>query len=557
MTAALQISGAEISTMGTIQTGEPAGQVKTISDISNRLFESSPNQSKSSSNEVTSSDLNAEKNASLVEDKALDSAAYPKTAYQEREAINRIYNETGQHSKTKPLSDSEMKEMFGRVIERVKQDFELTGVLRSHGINLKRGAGGYMVANCPFPNHADSSPSFKVKSGSEQYCCYGCSAKGDVLDFIRDFHRLGGVKDAIQYLTGKTVPELYKAIKNGGKLPVAQAKVPTIAKQIAPPEPEKSSEEIEANLENATNVYVALLGLLEIEPVHAEQLNRRGINLSEALLLGYRSFPTDRNQRIKICKQLRQAGCELKGVPGFFRLPPREFSKGQWCMGGDRWGFRDIKTEESGVFKVTGLLIPTRDLEGRIRRLKVRNDAPGDEVPEAVKERFPERYMAFSSTAREDGAGSGAWVHVARPIYPRQNSSETETLWITEGEIKADIAALFLGETVLGMPGVGQSPGLAINTALAGGFREICVAMDSEDKPHVKLAIASLIKLAKENSLGISVACWDENKGKGLDDLLAAGGAPEVFEPDTWWNRLSIEHKKYVTDRINGRGAVR
>ena len=451
----------------------------------------------------------------------------------------------------------DLKEMFDTVIREIKRDYNLSSVLRSHGVDLKRASGGYMVANCPFPNHADSSPSFKVKIPSgETYTCYGCQAKGDVLDFIRDYHHLTGVTEAINYLTGKNVKQLYEEINKGRTTKNPYAAYKTAPKVVAPAAPVKSPEEIESELANATDVYIALIGLLGIDPDHEEQLRQRGISKSEAMLLGYRSFPTDRNLRIKICKSLRQAGYELKGVPGFFRLPPRQYNKGQWCLGGDRWGFRDIKTE-SEVYKVTGMLIPTRDLDGKIRRLKVRNDAPGEDVPAEVASKFPERYMAFSSAERDDGAGSGAWVHVARPIYEKGSSADTRVLWITEGEIKADISALYLGETVLGMPGVGQCPQRAIDTALEGGFREICVAMDAEEKPHVKLAVAKLIKLAKENNLEVSVAVWDESLGKGLDDLLAGGGAPEVFAPDNWWQRLSIEHKTYVTERISGRGAIK
>lgn len=443
-----------------------------------------------------------------------------------------------------------------KVVAFVKQEYSLVTVLRQHGIQLNRAASGYLVANCPFPNHTDSSPSFKIKtSNPDVYLCYGCTAKGDVLHFIRDYHRLNTVSEAVKYLTGRSVRDIWLEIKAGSqpKAPPAN-EFGTDLEIIKPVQSRRASEN---ELANATDVYIALLALLGLDEVHQRQLAQRGITLNEALLLGYRSIPVDRNQRIKICKQLRQCGYDLKNVPGFFRLPPRQYSKGTWCFGGDKWGFRDIKGEAEGeVYQVTGLFIPTRDLEGRIRRLKIRNDAPGEQIPEALRTRFPERYMAFSSTSREDGASAGAWVHVARPIY--QNSKkETQVLWITEGEIKADISALYLGETTLGMPGVGQCPHLALEIALEGGFKEICVAMDAEEKPHVKLAIAKLVKLAKENNLEVSVAVWDGNQGKGLDDLLVTGGAPEVITPEFWWKRLSGEHKRYVLDRIDGRGATR
>ena len=468
---------------------------------------------------------------------------------------------SAKRSESKTLSKEELaakhKKIFQKVCRRIKLDYDLAQVIGTHGIHLKRAASGYLVANCPFPNHADKSPSFKIKlSKPDKYICYGCQASGDVLDFIRDFHYLKNIGEAVEHLTGKTVKENWNQMKNGKAKPPQEKNDVSIADSAeAAPDEEKTidHEQIRRELDNATDVYIALIGLLGIEPEHVKQFEARGISLQEATQLGYRSLPCDRNERIKICKNLRRAGYDLNNVPGFYRLPKRKYSKGQYCFGGNGWGFRDIKTENGEVFEVPGVLIPTRDLEGRIRRLKIRNDAPAPDLPDEVKYLFPARYMAFSSTDRDAGASAGSFVHVARPLYQNGNIGTPKTesvLWITEGEIKADVSALYLQETVLGMPGVGQCPDKAITQAQAGNFSEICVAMDAEDKPHVKLAIAKLIRLAKQNGLGASVAVWEAAQGKGLDDLVAAGGAPMVMSPESWWQHLTDKHKDYIHQRI-------
>ena len=74
------------------------------------------------------------------------------------------------------------------LIARVKDQYPLLGVLGAAGARTRRQGSSYVVANCPFPNHKDSSPSFKVKlSTPDRFYCYGCSASGDFSNsFPRD-----------------------------------------------------------------------------------------------------------------------------------------------------------------------------------------------------------------------------------------------------------------------------------------------------------------------------------------------------------------------------------
>jgi DNA primase len=44
----------------------------------------------------------------------------------------------------------------------------------------------YVMYNCPFQDHNDKKPSFRVhKKG---YYCYGCQKRGNYWQFIKDYH---------------------------------------------------------------------------------------------------------------------------------------------------------------------------------------------------------------------------------------------------------------------------------------------------------------------------------------------------------------------------------
>jgi DNA primase len=69
-----------------------------------------------------------------------------------------------------------------------------------------RKQSGRHVGLCPF--HAEKTPSFHVFS--DHYYCFGCKAKGDIIDFVRQTKGMGFI-EALKYLTqkyGVEAPEL-------------------------------------------------------------------------------------------------------------------------------------------------------------------------------------------------------------------------------------------------------------------------------------------------------------------------------------------------------------
>lgn len=87
----------------------------------------------------------------------------------------------------------------------IRRDYPLEQVV---GATLKlRKSGANKLAVCPF--HADRSPSL-VLYPDNTYHCYGCSAHGDVIDYVSKTQNVS-TSDAIRHLTGGSAPVMDEA----------------------------------------------------------------------------------------------------------------------------------------------------------------------------------------------------------------------------------------------------------------------------------------------------------------------------------------------------------
>jgi len=87
-------------------------------------------------------------------------------------------------------------------VERIRAEVSLYETAARYGVKLERD-GEEFVACCPF--HGEDTPSFTIFTGKdhiERMHCFGCGAKGDVLDFVM---AIEGKKlpEAIEILGGK------------------------------------------------------------------------------------------------------------------------------------------------------------------------------------------------------------------------------------------------------------------------------------------------------------------------------------------------------------------
>lgn len=82
-------------------------------------------------------------------------------------------------------------------IQSIRRANPITDVITNSGVELRR-SGPRLAGRCPF--HTDAQPSLVVYPEGASYFCFGCSAGGDVIDFVS---RLNGVgfREAVSLLS--------------------------------------------------------------------------------------------------------------------------------------------------------------------------------------------------------------------------------------------------------------------------------------------------------------------------------------------------------------------
>jgi hypothetical protein len=166
----------------------------------------------------------------------------------------------------------------------------------------------------------------------------------------------------------------------------------------------------------------------------------------------------------------------------------------------------------------------------------------------AVKVKKGNRYMWLSSAGEEGGTGAGPLpVHVAIPSdqlreWKTGTTLKKDVVWLTEGPLKADIAADLLdilyredemkdlGDTVLSIPGV-NSWRIILPMLEEMGVKRVIFAfdMDANTNPEVKKHLIECIQTLKNEGYTIDLALWKESEGKGIDNLLLKGIIPEIM----------------------------
>lgn len=274
-------------------------------------------------------------------------------------------------------------------------------------------------ACCPCPEHnhdGDQNPSLRITLGDDDRILVKCRV-GCQTDAVLDALNLDWV-DLFP-------PQDEEEICLEGLNPSA----------TAPTRRPKPTEE--ADLALYDRAYQLLLSQLPLDEDHHGNLRRRGLADSEIDRRGYGSLRnTVRGLAARAVHQ--QLGDAVFGVPGFV----------QGAFGVTLDG------------EATGLLIPVRDLHGRVVALKIRRATEP-------------RYVYLTSSG--SGPSPGSPVHV--PLGIPMTAS---TVRITEGELKADVAFVLDGTPTIVVPGVTQwRPALPLLETL--GARTAVLSFDAMD----------------------------------------------------------------------------
>jgi len=270
-------------------------------------------------------------------------------------------------------------------------------------------------------------------------------------------------------------------------------------------------------------VYRALLKKLVLSPRHRENLQTRGLSDDIIEKRQYKSLVAMESTR-GICHLLLKEGYPLEGIPGFYQDR------------NDQWVFMTLP----------GFLIPIEDEQGRIQGFQIRVDDGFREYLSSKGKDDIGKYIYFSSTGKKNGCSSGALIHVA---VPENKNLKDYRVWLTEGPLKADIAARYTNMPFLGVPGVSVYR-QAAQKAEELGIKRTAVAydMDIRENPHVQKAEIELLKELYRRGISAVPVNWHIDYGKGIDDAAVCIANHQIPIPTEILERVFKPNQKAVLE---------
>jgi hypothetical protein len=349
-----------------------------------------------------------------------------------------------------------------------------------------RRAGGEWRTRCPA--HADSGPSLYVRDQGDAgniliRCNAGCDTEAilgrlnlAMTDLFYDDEAQVEIDDDLAPRAGAPAPR-------AGEIPVDAEG------------PRRKLETSEGGAPPAMrhDVYSRLLESLDLANRHRDGLRERGLDDDQIERRGYRSLEGF---------ALRQAIGKLKS----------RFDEGSLLQ---IPGFRRTRGEVRFV-DAEGLLIPVRDLDGKIIALKLRPDERGDGP----------KYLWVSSG--DAGPSPGSPPHV-----PLGTPRQAATVRLTEGELKADVASALSGLPTIGVPGVASwQAGVPILRTMGARVVHLAFDADAWAKPGVAKDLVDCAERLRDEGFEVRLERWRPQHAKGVDDLLAGGRFPELVPED-------------------------
>ncbi|MGQ3049868.1 MAG: phage/plasmid primase, P4 family [Niveispirillum sp.] len=364
-----------------------------------------------------------------------------------------------------------------------------------HGRLIQQG--GYYQALCPF--HDERNPSLSIDPRAQRYRCHGCGKAGDIIQWVMD-------RD------GVTFPEACATLGGEREIDHTTSRIPT-PRPAPPPRPTPAYTATDAD-----TVYRWLLPRMPLSTQHREQLMaRRGTAMSaeqmDAMIEreAYGTVPADVDLSVmgyELAREIGTMGPTARSVPG---------------VGGTGGGAKIGLTPGA-------LVVPVRDADGRIVALRQR--IVGSDGKKAYI--YP--------------TGTRPAVHHPVRVPGRQYADGV--VCITEGEIKAAIAAAMTDTYTISVPGAAFVEA-AVQAVRALGASAIRVAydMDWQQKSSVSGHLVAMIQaLRDEAGIGVDLAYWG-GVHKGLDDALTASQEVKTVHVDDELLAELTQHHQELLER--------
>lgn len=323
---------------------------------------------------------------------------------------------------------------------------------------------------CPICDRGGKKKHLNINTDKDVFCCPKCSSGGGVVAFYA-FMKYGTDPELIKANPDLKLSMLKEMKEIGG---FDNINYDDYKKKTKEPPPRKDFPP--TSVEERNKTYSALLDKVSLSKKHYNDLIKRGLRKSDILKNGYASVPALTFD----CTSLE--GCEFRGVPGFYK------NQGLWTLRHNAKGF----------------FIPVRDIDKNIQGLQIR-----------LNKTDSMKYIWLSTADYDSGSGAETWAHFV--------GSPEETIYITEGPLKADIIHRFNNVPVIAVPGVNALTHLEImlKELKKLGVSKIITAFDMDYKTneHVFKSYNKLLEILYGLGLSTKRLNWDENY-KGYDDYL-------------------------------------
>ena len=362
--------------------------------------------------------------------------------------------------------------------------FNFVDVIYCVGIPISKIRGVYMYIDCPecFYNpqtgHSGKGKC-EVRIQSGVYSCPRCGTfKGGMLDLYRYY------RNCDSHTANKEMREYVGA-------PQYRQRKLQVQKIVESAERSVFDNVNLAKRNEIDRTYRTFLSLCSLAEKHKKDLIRRGLSEKNIAHFGFKSTPVTYEERHKIISELLHRGCTLKGVPGFYVN-----KTGQW----------DINIYN----KIEGYFIPMCNLQNQCLGIQIRLDAPD---PKKGK------YTWLSSNGMNQGVKRTSVPHITN------THNLSDSIYVTEGGLKADIAHILSNRTFMAIAGVTQFKVLPVifSQFKKNGVKRIIDSFDSDCKynTNVERARQTIKYYAVKAGLEYYRMEWDE-KYKGIDDYLLA-----------------------------------
>jgi hypothetical protein len=446
------------------------------------------------------------------------------------------------------LTAEEVKELA----EELKARIDIVDVVSDYVSLRKQGQNHFGL--CPF--HSERTPSFSVHQDKQIFKCFGCGKGGDIYTFLREI-------EGIDFRTA--VQKVSERCQHTSDYRRKVEEFPTSNK---------------LDEENLDRISRELQHHLTLSPEHLALLlaPERGMTVREVEIRGYRSFPEKPWEALSKVNQK-----DFDGYPGAYLATHTHGDKTReyWTLNRSKRGggilipihnernhivgwqirldhvlnvistdtnytdkFNCHLNHEEGIIKILwdGEIIseiPEHSLAiGEKKAITIKANGQKITLGEiSIKKGQKYFWLASGNKPRGTEAGNPLPIHVAVPTAIRQQLKPGQLLtvkkvYITEGPIKADIAAEKMNEVFIGIPGL-------------SAWRQAMQTIENMECEHAVLAfdmdiarkeeLRDQIKLFKEKLeempriQQVDIALWSEEQhGKGIDDVLLRGHFPQI-----------------------------